>query len=62
MNNKSQNNGGGIGFLGALQIAFIVLKLCHVIDWGWLAVLLPSWVFVVIMVIVLCAICTGGEE
>lgn len=25
---------GGIGFTGALQIAFIVLKLCKIIDWS----------------------------
>ena len=32
---------GGIGFTGLLQIAFIVLKLCGVIDWSWWMVLSP---------------------
>lgn len=32
---------GGIGFVGVLQIVFIVLKLCHVIEWSWWLVLLP---------------------
>ena len=26
---------GGIGFFEALGLAFIVLKLCGVIDWSW---------------------------
>ena len=33
---------GGIGFAGVLQVAFIVLKLCKVIDWSWWYVLLPT--------------------
>ena len=32
---------GGVSFIGLLQIAFIVLKLCNVIDWSWWLVLLP---------------------
>lgn len=33
--------GGGLGFVDLLQIVFIVLKLCGVIDWHWALVLLP---------------------
>jgi hypothetical protein len=33
-----------LGFLGALTIAFIVLKLCGVIAWSWGWVLAPLWV------------------
>jgi len=38
LTNKAENNSSfrGIGFTGLLQIAFIVLKLCHVIEWSWL--------------------------
>jgi hypothetical protein len=32
---------GGTGFIGMLQIVFIVLKLCGVIRWSWFLVLLP---------------------
>lgn len=39
------NSTGGIGFLGVLQVAFIVLKLCHVIEWSWVWVLAPIWIF-----------------
>lgn len=31
----------GIGFSGLLTIAFIVLKLCGVINWSWFWVLSP---------------------
>lgn len=50
MNDNSDN--GGIGFVGALQIAFIVLKLCDVIDWPWLWVLAPIWTFPVLVVVI----------
>lgn len=33
-----------ISFTGALTIAFIVLKLCNVIDWSWIWVLCPLWI------------------
>lgn len=31
----------GLTFTGLLQIVFIVLKLCNVIDWSWWIVFLP---------------------
>lgn len=33
--------GSSLGFIDLLQIVFIVLKLCGVIDWHWALVLLP---------------------
>ena len=38
---KENNAKGGISFLGLLTVAFIVLKLCKVIDWSWFWVLSP---------------------
>jgi hypothetical protein len=35
--------GGGIGFLGALAILFIALKLTGYIDWSWWWVLSPLY-------------------
>lgn len=35
---------GGIGFVGLLTIAFVVLKLCKVIDWSWWWVWSPIWI------------------
>lgn len=53
----SENNGsyatGGITFLGLLQVAFIVLKLCNVIKWSWWLVLLPLWIEMGLVAIIL---------
>jgi Transmembrane Fragile-X-F protein. len=45
---SQQNN--GIGFPGALAIAFIVLKLTHVIAWSWWWVLSPLWIGFVVVI------------
>lgn len=50
MENKS-NASGGIGFGGLLQVAFIVLKLRKVIDWSWVWVLAPTWISLILCVI-----------
>ena len=36
-------NNSGSTELGLLGIAFVVLKLCKVIDWSWWWVTLPFW-------------------
>lgn len=41
---SDNNSGGGIGFLGALSVLFIGLKLTDHIDWSWLWVLAPLWI------------------
>ena len=41
---KKVINKNGVGFSGLLTVAFIVLKLCNVIDWSWLWVLAPLWI------------------
>lgn len=41
---NSKSTGGGVGFCGLLAVAFIVLKLCKVIDWSWWWVLAPIWI------------------
>lgn len=60
MDNTSKTASGGIGFFGLLGIAFIVLKLCGVINWPWVWVLSPIWgsvlLFVVILIIVVCLV------
>lgn len=42
MSNSSTS--GGIGVTGLLGVAFVVLKLCHVIEWSWWWVLAPFWI------------------
>lgn len=57
MNNNDNNraaSGGGIGFAGVLTIVFIVLKLCKVINWNWIWVLAPTWIGLIIVVIICC--------
>lgn len=44
MDSEKKSATSGIGFVGALQIAFIVLKLIGVINWSWLWVLSPIWI------------------
>lgn len=53
MKKSNNSRGGGIGFAGLLQIAFIVLKLCSVIEWSWWWVLAPTWASIAFAVILL---------
>lgn len=57
MSNDSNSKAtGGVGFLGLLTIAFIVLKLCKVIHWSWIWVFSPIWIPIVIFILVFMAI------
>lgn len=53
MDDNKKTSTGGIGFCGLLTIAFIVLKLCHVIEWSWWWVLAPTWIPIVLALILL---------
>lgn len=52
---QKNNSGGsaGIGVTGLLQVAFIVLKLCKVIDWSWWWVLAPTWGTLAVVLLIL---------
>lgn len=52
-NNSSGGTSGGISFLGALGVAFIVLKLTKVIAWSWWLVLLPIYGGLVLVLLAL---------
>lgn len=45
-------SGGGISATGLLAVAFIVLKLCNVINWSWVWVLSPIWITCILCIIV----------
>ena len=47
--NSSGSGSKGLGFTGALQIVFIVLKLLGKINWSWLWVFSPLWIPVLIV-------------
>lgn len=44
-----------ISFSGTslLSVAFIVLKLCNVIDWSWWWVLAPIWIPIALVIVLL---------
>ena len=50
--NKNNNSSSGIGFIGLLTVAFIVLKLCNVINWSWIWVLSPLWIGAILGIII----------
>lgn len=52
-NNVNNSSSSGVGFVGLLTIAFIVLKLLGVITWKWLWVLAPIWISFSLWVIVI---------
>lgn len=60
---KSSGSSSGIGFCGLLGVAFIVLKLCKVINWQWKWVLSPIWIPISIgIILILIAVAAGFKE
>ena len=53
MNKKTIGAGTGGTFVMMLQLAFIILKLCGVITWSWVLVLMPLIVSAVLIFIAL---------
>lgn len=54
---KPESSTSGVGILDVVQIVFIILKLCGVINWSWWVVLLPLWVVLAICgVVIVCAL------
>ena len=49
----SNNNSNGVGFIGLLQLVFIILKLTKVISWSCVWVLSPIWIELLIFTIAL---------
>lgn len=65
MSSKSNNNNNGgasIGFTGLLQVAFIVLKLCKVINWSWWLVFAPTWISIGIVVLVVILLMIANKD
>lgn len=60
MSEKSSSSSSGIGAAGLLGVAFVVLKLCGIINWSWWWVTLPFWggavlfiAFLIVIVIIM---------
>lgn len=47
-----KNNTGGISVVDILQVVFIVLKLVGSITWSWWWVLSPTWITILIIIMV----------
>lgn len=61
MGNNSSSNSSGIGVLGLLGVAFVVLKLTGYINWSWWWVTLPFWGgFAIVLLILLIGFLTVG--
>ena len=51
------------GFGSLLTIAFVILKLCNVINWAWVWVLAPLWISaamtiaIILIMLIIIAIC-----
>ena len=56
MNKKTIGAGVGCTFGMLLQLAFIILKLCNVITWNWVLVLMPMLISSVLAFIALVAL------
>ena len=55
-NSEVTVNNSSIGFVGALAVLFIALKLTGVITWSWLWVLAPIWMSWLILAVVVIGI------
>ena len=64
MNNKT-TSGGGITFVSLLQLVFIVLKLCNIITWKWVFVLMPlivaTGITIILFVVLAILMLVGGK-
>lgn len=54
MSKNNSTNSSGITFGSLLQLTFIILKLCGVINWSWVWVLSPMWIGGIVAVV--CAV------
>lgn len=55
MNNTS-SGAGALSISGLLTVAFVVLKLCKVINWPWIWVLSPFWISLGIGLIIIAVV------
>ena len=64
MKDNKTTTSGGIGFVGMLQVALIVLKLLGKIDWSWWWVWSPSWISAIlgVLVFIVCLIWALGSR
>lgn len=49
---SSSSTSSGITIAGLLGVAFVILRLCNVINWPWLWVLSPFWIPAAIAIVI----------
>ena len=49
--NSKESTSGGLGLFGVLQVIFLVLKLCGLIDWPWVLVFAPLWISIILVLV-----------
>lgn len=52
MNNSNRGIGCGTALALMLTVAFVILKLCNVIDWSWWWVVSPIWIYFGVVIII----------
>lgn len=50
---NTHTSSGGIGFFGVLTILFIALKILGKITWSWWWILAPTWIPLIIAILIL---------
>ena len=55
MKENNSTSTGGVGLVGLVFVAFLVLKLCKVIRWSWWWVFSPLWIIALAIIICLIA-------
>lgn len=53
MDNSNKGIGCGTALALMLTVAFVVLKLCNVIDWSWWWVVSPLWIYFGLVIIII---------
>lgn len=59
---QENNNYNGVNYLHILTLIFVTLKLCNVINWKWIFVIMPSLIsigltiFIIIMILIIAII------
>lgn len=53
MKENNSTSTGGVGLVGLVFVAFLVLKLCKVINWSWWWVSSPLWITALFFVVAL---------
>lgn len=49
---KKVTTGNGVSSIDLLQLLFIALKLMGYINWSWWWVLAPTWIFAILVILV----------